>query len=128
MQIYDSCEYEFKDGYLSIYPSNSQITFLFEEFHFIMKTLIRKDCLLSNQDLSEIHRLSRMWMELLTTRALTMISREDGLIILKMRRHWGNNFIFDILAGIGADKFKQDGNLIIMADHISKSISQVIDS
>ena len=124
----DGCSYEIKDGYLNIYPTESQKMFLFETFHFIMKVLIRRDKLLSNEDLLKIHRLSRMWIELLNTGAITMISREDGLCLLIMKKHWSNNFLFTILIGIVPMKLKNDDGMIVMADHAVKFMAQVIDS
>jgi hypothetical protein len=124
----DGFGYEIKDGYLNIYPTLSQKTFLFEAFHFIMKTLVRKHELLSNQDLLNIHRLSRMWLELLNTGALTMISREDGMCLLLMKRHWSNDFLFHLLMSISPTKLKNDDGLIVMADHAVKAMAQIINS
>ena len=106
---------------------------LHDELHFLLKTLIRVDTVGVDQ-LQYIHRLSRMMLELVADKRITMISHEDATVLGELRPSPYTDFIVtyirNMVLGYGSllDPVRKDGGSIVMADHIAKGIVEVTQS
>ena len=118
-------KYEIKDGYLYFYPTKSQQEFLLDGIHFLMKTFIRRDVIIPS-DVLDVHRLSRMWLELNDSGSITLISHEDSLLLRVLRQHWSNKNLREFI-DLFKNELKKDGSMIVMADHAVKAMAQVMD-
>jgi hypothetical protein len=119
-------KFKIKDGYLYFYPTNSQKIFLLEGIHFVMKTFIRRDIITSG-DILDVHRLSRMWLELNDSGSITLISHEDAILLSLLRQHWSGKNLNEFIK-IHIRELKNDNSLIVAADHAVKAMAQIMDT
>jgi hypothetical protein len=119
-------EFHVVDGYLDINPSESNLPALLEVIHFMMKTNIRREDF-ESMNAYCVHRLSRMYLELAYDKRITMISQEDIEVFASIPPNEYNSDLLAILRHFHR-KVRSDGGSIIIADHIAKSITDVMRS
>ena len=118
--------WELVDGYANIVFVDADLTDLCrEKLHFLLKCLIRRDEL-TVEAAREVHRASRMYIELMTEGKLSMLSAEDLDVLGRLQPDPKTGIILKVIDD-ARRVVKADGGSIVMADHVAKGIAEVCE-
>src|SRR5512135_2822709 len=118
--------YSLHNGLLDVQLQEHQAIDLLEFLRAQMKTVVRKENVPTNEYVW-VHRMSRMCFELAMDCKITGIDKLEGELLYEAPQEEKFEWIFKLLNGLRGE-LRSTGCSIVVADHVAKSIEDIMTS